>query len=115
MKNVQNVIQAKEEECIVINEIMDINNINDFDTFERPNNFEENSYEPKSDIPPDEDLMEDVKRERKVMDDVLGYLNAKNHPLRYWSYGHFHQSWHCEKDGVRYNMLDCLELREIKT
>ena len=63
----------------------------------------------------DEDLMEDVKRERKVMDDVLGYLNAKNHPLRYWYYGHFHQSWHCEKDGVRYNMLDCLELREIKT
>ena len=27
---------------------------------------------------------------------------------------HFHQSWHCEIDGVQYNMLDCMELREIR-
>lgn len=61
-----------------------------------------------------EDLLDDVKRERKVMDDILGYLYAKNHPLRYWFYGHFHQSWHCEIDGVQYNMLDCVELREVR-
>ena len=62
----------------------------------------------------DEDLLADVKRERKVMEDILGYLRAKNHPLRYWYYGHFHQSWHCEIDGVQYNMLDCMELREVR-
>ena len=53
-----------------INEIMDINNINDFDTFERPNNFEENSYEPKSDIPPDEDLMEEIQATREKKDSL---------------------------------------------
>jgi hypothetical protein len=62
----------------------------------------------------DEDLLDDVKRERKVMDDILGYLYEKNHPLRYWYYGHFHQSWHCEIDSVQYNMLDCMELREVR-
>ena len=62
----------------------------------------------------DEDLLADVKRERKVMDDILGFLRAKNHPLRYCYYGHFHQSWHCEIDGVQYNMLDCMELREVR-
>ena len=46
-------------------------------------------------------------------DDIQAYLYAKNHPLRYWYYGHFHQSWHAEIDGVQYNMLDCMELREI--
>lgn len=62
----------------------------------------------------DEDLMIDVKHERKVMDDILDYLRAKNHPLKQWLYGHFHQSWHQEIDGVKYNMLDCMELREVK-
>ena len=61
----------------------------------------------------DEDLMDDVKRERKEMDDLHAYLYSKNHPLRYWFYGHFHQSWHSEIDGVQYSMLDCMELREI--
>ena len=61
----------------------------------------------------DKDLIDDVKRERKVMDNLHAYLYAKNHPLRYWFYGHFHQSWHCEIEGVKYNMLDIMELREI--
>jgi len=29
-------------------------------------------------------------------------------------YGHFHESWHCEIDGVVYDMLDCMELRELR-
>jgi len=53
-----------------INEIMDINNINDFDTFKRPNNFEENSYEPRSDFPPDEDLMEEIQATREKKDSL---------------------------------------------
>ena len=61
----------------------------------------------------DENLIDDVKNERKVMDNLHTYLYAKNHPLRYWFYGHYHQSWHSEIDGVKYNMLDIMELREI--
>lgn len=61
----------------------------------------------------DEDLIDDVKRERKVMDNLHAYLYAKNHPVRSWYYGHFHQSWHSEIEGIKYNMLDCMELREI--
>lgn len=38
---------------------------------------------------------------------------VKHHPLRYWFYGHFHQSWHCEIDNVMYRMLDIMELHEI--
>ena len=61
----------------------------------------------------DEDLLDDIKRERKVMDNLHAYLYAHSHPLQYWYYGHFHESWHSEIDGVKYNMLDILELREI--
>jgi len=61
----------------------------------------------------DEDLLEDIKAERKVMDNIQAYLYAHNHPLDYWFYGHFHESWHSEIDNVKYNMLDCLELREV--
>lgn len=48
------------------------------------------------------------------MDKILNYLKAKNHPLPYWFYGHFHQSWHQEIDGVQYNMLDIMELRDLR-
>ena len=62
----------------------------------------------------DEDLTAHVKYERQVMDKILNYLKAKNHPLHHWFYGHFHQSWHQEIDGVQYNMLDIMELRELR-
>jgi len=62
----------------------------------------------------DSTLLEDVAQERKAMDNLQAYLYSRNHPLRYWFYGHFHQSWHCEIDGVQYNMLDCMELREVR-
>ena len=58
-------------------------------------------------------LIDDVERERKVMDQIHDYLYVKNHPLQYWYYGHFHQTWHAEIEGIKYNMLDCMELREI--
>lgn len=61
----------------------------------------------------DEALIEDVKKERIVMDRLYNYLIYMNHPLRYWFYGHFHQSWHQELDEVQYNMLDIMELREL--
>ena len=55
-----------------------------------------------------------MKSERQVMDKLLAYLKMKNHPLRHWFYGHFHQSWYQEIDGVQYNMLDIMELRELR-
>ena len=33
-------------------------------------------------------------------------------PLPRWFYGHFHQTWHLKIEGVRYNMIDIMELRE---
>lgn len=61
----------------------------------------------------DKNLMDDVKHERKVMDDLYNYLYTKNHPLHYWFYGHFHESWHAKIDDVVFNLLDIMELREI--
>ena len=59
-------------------------------------------------------LLKDVKAEREVMDRILAFLKENGHPLRQWYYGHYHQSWHSEIDGVQYNMLDCMELREVR-
>ena len=61
----------------------------------------------------DVDLMDDIKYERQVMDDLYNYLYTKNHPLRYWYYGHFHESWHAQIDDIMFHMLDIMELREI--
>ena len=61
----------------------------------------------------DADLLDDVRYERQVMDQIYDYLYSKNHPLSNWYYGHFHESWHAEIDQVRYHMLDIMELREI--
>ena len=61
----------------------------------------------------DKDLMEDVKYEREVMDDIYNYLYTKNHPLRYWYYGHFHESWHEQINDTMFHLLDIMELREI--
>jgi hypothetical protein len=61
----------------------------------------------------DADLLDDVKYERQVMDQIYNYLYSKNHPLSNWYYGHFHESWHAEIDHVKFHMLDIMELREI--
>lgn len=60
-----------------------------------------------------EGLMDDIKYERRTMDRLHGYLKEHGHPLQFWYYGHFHQSWHAEIEGVRFNMIDCMELRKI--
>ena len=61
----------------------------------------------------DEDLLDDIKHERKVMDGIHAYLTAHFHPLQQWYYGHFHESWHGKIEGVKYNMLDIMELKQI--
>ena len=62
----------------------------------------------------DEELLDDLKEERQAMDRLLSFLKEHHHPVDQWYYGHFHQSWHSEIDGVRYNMLDCMEVRELR-
>ena len=58
-------------------------------------------------------LLDDLKNERQVMDDIYNYLYTKNHPLRYWYYGHFHESWHEQINDTMFHLLDIMELREI--
>lgn len=61
----------------------------------------------------DERLLVDVEEERAVMERLRTALLEHGQPLRYWFYGHFHQSWHYEIDGVLYNMLDVMEFMEL--
>ena len=61
----------------------------------------------------DERLLEDVEEERQILGLLHRYLLERGHPLRHWFYGHFHQSWHYEIDGVMYNMLDIMEFVEL--
>ena len=53
-----------------INEIMEINNINGFDIFEGQYNSDDNGYDPRSDIPPSDDLMEEIQANRKKKDSL---------------------------------------------
>lgn len=61
----------------------------------------------------DEGLRDDLKEERRTMDRVFSFLKENSHPVDQWYYGHFHESWHSEVDGVKYNMLNCLEVKEL--
>ena len=54
-----------------------------------------------------------VKREREAMDRIFDYLNEHGHPLHQWYYGHFHESWQGENDGVKYQMLDIMQLHQL--
>ena len=62
----------------------------------------------------DENLLDDVKYERKVMDGIYTFLKEHGHPLKHWYYGHFHESWHSEIEGVNYNMLDIMQLDQLE-
>lgn len=62
----------------------------------------------------DTTLIEDVENERKTMDCIHHYLVSNHHLLRHWFYGHFHQSWHSTIGDCTFNMLDIMELRELR-
>ena len=62
----------------------------------------------------DEDLLDHVKYERKVMDKICGYLKEHGHPLQHWYYGHFHKSWHEEIDGIKYHLLDIMQIHQLE-
>lgn len=58
-------------------------------------------------------LLKDCNAERATMDNILAHLRRDGHPLERWYYGHFHNSWHGEIDGVWFKMLDIMELLEV--
>jgi len=54
----------------------------------------------------DPDLIEDCKKERQVMSNILHKLKQNNHPLKQWCYGHYHK-YHIENVwGISTNLLD---------
>lgn len=53
----------------------------------------------------DPTLLQDVTHERVQMDLLHSAIFDGGHPLQHWFYGHFHDNWHQEIDGVVYDML----------
>ncbi len=47
------------------------------------------------------------------MDQILSHLKSAGHPVSHWYYGHFHQSWNSQIDGILFSMLDIMEFKEI--
>lgn len=61
----------------------------------------------------DDNLAEDVRRERAGLDAVYEWLTRHGHPLRYWYYGHYHHSAVYERCGVMFHLLGINELKAI--
>ena len=61
----------------------------------------------------DPDILADCAKERETMDQILSHLKSAGHPLSHWYYGHFHQSWNSEIEGILFSMLDIMEFKEI--
>ena len=58
-------------------------------------------------------LLADVQQERETMD-CIHHKIKENQTVTHWCYGHFHQSWHSDIDGILFKMLDIMEFYEIK-
>ena len=61
----------------------------------------------------DSKLLDDVKAERETLDQIYNHLKKDGLPIREWYYGHFHQSWFKEIDGIRFKMLDIMEFYRV--
>ena len=61
----------------------------------------------------DPSLIQDVDRERKTLDAIFGCLRLNGQPVERWLYGHFHQTWRGEREGILFSMLDIEEFKEI--
>lgn len=62
----------------------------------------------------DPDILPDCAEERKTIDLIFKHLKEAGHPLSHWFYGHFHQSWSSEINGVLFSMLDIMEFKELR-
>jgi len=61
----------------------------------------------------DPDIPADCAKERETMDKIFKHLHSAGHPVSHWYYGHFHQSWNSEIDGILFSMLDIMEFKEV--
>ena len=61
----------------------------------------------------DPSLIWDTDKERQTIDSVFNSLREHRYPVKHWYYGHFHQSWSGEREGVMFSMLDIEEFMEI--
>lgn len=59
------------------------------------------------------DIPSDCAKERETIDQIFNHLKSAGHSVSHWYYGHFHQSWNSEIDGVLFSMLDIMEFKEI--
>ena len=62
----------------------------------------------------DPGLIESVTEERLTMNQIYDKLVAEGHPLKSWTYGHFHRHCMQEYDGIRFTMLDCIGVGSTK-
>lgn len=58
-------------------------------------------------------LSDDLDNERKAMDNLYEYLKSDGHPLSIWIYGHFHSSNTEYISGIKFQLLDIMELTSI--
>lgn len=58
----------------------------------------------------DENLPDDISRERETMTRIYDYLINHRHPLRTWYYGHYHASVSYLRGNVLFRLLDIMEL-----
>ena len=56
----------------------------------------------------DPGLIEDLAHERLVMNQVYDFLLSNGHPIKTWTYGHYHKHHTQEYNSVRFTMLDCV-------
>ena len=57
----------------------------------------------------DQNLLEEINKERNILTKVYDKLIADNHPLKTWSYGHYHDSWKDYINGVKFTMIDKMD------
>ena len=62
----------------------------------------------------DDNLFDDIDKERKTIDEIFHHLKSDGHPVSHWYYGHFHRSWTSEIEGVLFSMLDIMEFKEVR-
>ena len=58
-------------------------------------------------------LLWDVKKERATLDELFKCLRQHGHPVKQWLYGHFHQFWREQLEGIRFSMLDIEEFATV--
>ena len=64
----------------------------------------------------DEDpgLLRDLEVERDLITEFYDYIKPKMPKLEKYFYGHFHDSWNSEIDGVEFRLLGIDELYELR-